>query len=241
MIQMRSSPAGREGKEMTRIIWTKHCLALKMTCWQLHHWDAGRDCFLSMKINVGRKEEDTKSVHSTSLIQRQVFIQKCVRSTLFGISVTHCILILNAKDGGDYFDTGSECHVILFWIWQENGSSLQFWQHGHVPEFCINKKKGVSIELLVLCALRWLGWGWTIDDPQENAQINVETIGLFLHHFVVLVVVIITCIAHKRDSFHLSLNKNCISVLLQMHRHYQFFSKWKLHAGRLINELSNTH
>ena len=64
----------------------------------------------------------------------------------------------------------------------EQSPILATWSR--LPEFCINKKKGVSIELLVLCALRWLGQGWTIDDLQENTQINVETIRLFLHHFV---------------------------------------------------------
>ena len=54
-----------------------------------------------------------------------------------------------------------------------------------LPEYRFNKKRGASIELLVLCALHLLGRGWTMDDLQENTQINVKTIRLFLHHFVI--------------------------------------------------------
>lgn len=57
-------------------------------------------------------------------------------------------------------------------------------QWSRLPEFRYNKKKGTSLELLVLCALRWLGRGWTMDDLQENTQINIETIRQFLHHFI---------------------------------------------------------
>ena len=36
----------------------------------------------------------------------------------------------------------------------------------------------------MLCVLRWLGWGWTIDDLHENTLINTETIRLFIQKFI---------------------------------------------------------
>ena len=57
-------------------------------------------------------------------------------------------------------------------------------QWSRLPEFRYNKKKGASIELLMLCVLRWLGRGWTIDDLHENTLINPETIRLFIQKFI---------------------------------------------------------
>ena len=37
----------------------------------------------------------------------------------------------------------------------------------------------------MLCALRWLGRGWTIDDLHENTLINPETIRLFIQQFII--------------------------------------------------------
>ena len=47
-----------------------------------------------------------------------------------------------------------------------------------------NKKDGAPIELLVLCVLRYLGRGWTIDCLHENTIINPETIRTFIHTFL---------------------------------------------------------
>ena len=58
-------------------------------------------------------------------------------------------------------------------------------QWSRLPEFRFNKKKGASIELLMLCVLRWLGRGWTIDDLHENTLINPETIRLFIQQFII--------------------------------------------------------
>ena len=41
-------------------------------------------------------------------------------------------------------------------------------QWSPLPEYRYNKRKGVSLELLVLSALRWLGRGWTMDDLHES-------------------------------------------------------------------------
>ena len=57
-------------------------------------------------------------------------------------------------------------------------------QWSRLPEYRYNKKKGASIELLVLCVLRWLGRGWTLDDLYENTMINPETIRLFIQQFI---------------------------------------------------------
>ena len=38
--------------------------------------------------------------------------------------------------------------------------------------------------MLVLCALRYLGRGWTIDDLNESTAIAHETIRSFIHKFI---------------------------------------------------------
>ena len=45
------------------------------------------------------------------------------------------------------------------------------------------KKKPVSLDLLILAVLWYLGRGWTIDDLVEATTISYETIRLFLHRF----------------------------------------------------------
>ena len=47
-----------------------------------------------------------------------------------------------------------------------------------------NKKKPTSLKLLILCVLRYLGRGWTIDDLEEVTVINPETIRIFIHRFI---------------------------------------------------------
>ena len=47
-----------------------------------------------------------------------------------------------------------------------------------------NKKQGAPIQLLVLCALRYLGRGWFLDDLAETVVISVETIRLFINKFI---------------------------------------------------------
>ena len=50
-----------------------------------------------------------------------------------------------------------------------------------------NKRKAIPLKLLVLCALRYLGRGWTTDDLEEATAVNEETIRLFLHKFITLI------------------------------------------------------
>jgi hypothetical protein len=38
--------------------------------------------------------------------------------------------------------------------------------------------------LLLLCALRYLGRGWTSDDLSENTAISEEVIRIFFHRFI---------------------------------------------------------
>ena len=47
-----------------------------------------------------------------------------------------------------------------------------------------NSKQGASIDLLVLCVLRYLGRGWRICDLNENVVINKETIRQFISKFI---------------------------------------------------------
>jgi len=45
--------------------------------------------------------------------------------------------------------------------------------------------EAAPIVLLVLCALRYLGRGWTFDDLTENTAISEEVIRVFFHQFIV--------------------------------------------------------
>ena len=59
---------------------------------------------------------------------------------------------------------------------------LEQWVDGSCKRY--NAKQGASIELLVLCVLRYLGRAWSICDLSENVVINKETIRLFINKFV---------------------------------------------------------
>ena len=47
-----------------------------------------------------------------------------------------------------------------------------------------NKQPTIPIELLVLCVLRYLSRGWTLDNLQEPTAINKETVRIFIHKFI---------------------------------------------------------
>ena len=47
-----------------------------------------------------------------------------------------------------------------------------------------NKKQGVPMDLLVLCALRYLGRGWLLDDLSETVVVSIETIRKFIKKFI---------------------------------------------------------
>lgn len=41
-----------------------------------------------------------------------------------------------------------------------------------------------AIPLLLVCALRYVGRGWTFDDLAENAAISEDTLRVFFHCFI---------------------------------------------------------
>ena len=47
-----------------------------------------------------------------------------------------------------------------------------------------NKRPTTPLALLILCALRYLGRGWTLDDLEEATAISRETIRKFIHIFL---------------------------------------------------------
>ena len=61
----------------------------------------------------------------------------------------------------------------LLSTWAESGATHRF-----------SGKKVYPMELLVLCALRYLGRSWTIDDLVESTAMNYETIRQFIHKFI---------------------------------------------------------
>ena len=72
-----------------------------------------------------------------------------------------------------YLDLVEQCkHSEHFEQWSENKFNK------------FNKRKPISLQLLVLCVLRYLGRGWTFDDLEEVTVINAETIRIFIHKFI---------------------------------------------------------
>ena len=75
----------------------------------------------------------------------------------------------------NYLELVEKCNDSpLFSQWNQN--PLQYRRQ--------NKKQGIPIELLVLCALRYLGRGWLIDDLAETVVVSPETVRLFISQFV---------------------------------------------------------
>ena len=46
------------------------------------------------------------------------------------------------------------------------------------------KFPAAPISLFLLCSLRYLGRGWTFDDPAENSAISLKLIYAFFHTFM---------------------------------------------------------
>ena len=46
------------------------------------------------------------------------------------------------------------------------------------------RRPATPLSLLVLCVLRYIGLGWTLDDLSENTGISEEVIRVFLHKFI---------------------------------------------------------
>jgi hypothetical protein len=55
------------------------------------------------------------------------------------------------------------------------------WQEGNVDAF---DRPASPLPLLILCALRYIGRGWTFDDLSENTGISEEIIRVFFHRFI---------------------------------------------------------
>ena len=68
----------------------------------------------------------------------------------------------------------------------KNSDLMEKWNKGDgVKVHAYNKKTTVPLGLLVLCALRYLGRGWTLDDLVENTGIGFETVRKFIHGFLI--------------------------------------------------------
>jgi hypothetical protein len=55
------------------------------------------------------------------------------------------------------------------------------WREGAVDAI---GQPAAPLPLLILCVLRYLGRGWTLDDLSENTGISEEVIRVFLHSFL---------------------------------------------------------
>ena len=62
-------------------------------------------------------------------------------------------------------------------------SQLRIWNGSNTVHY-YNGSTTIPMGLLVLCTLRYLGRGWTLDDLQENTAISRETVRNFIHKFI---------------------------------------------------------
>jgi hypothetical protein len=62
-------------------------------------------------------------------------------------------------------------HELLFKMWKERAVDVA-------------RQPATPLPLLILCALRYLGRGWTFDDLSENTGISEEVIRMFFHAFI---------------------------------------------------------
>ena len=74
-----------------------------------------------------------------------------------------------------------ESYLQLVGLCEQSGQ-FQQWLPDNINFY--NKKQPTPLKLLVLCVLRYLGRGWTIDDLYENTTISTETICKFIHRFL---------------------------------------------------------
>ena len=81
----------------------------------------------------------------------------------------------------DRFRLPYDCYLQLVEMCKESPILYQ-WVDNKSKRY--NTKQGASMELLVLCALRYLGRGWRICDLNEAVVINKETIRLFISKFL---------------------------------------------------------
>ena len=73
-----------------------------------------------------------------------------------------------------FLDLNQQCRSSdCFKQWTSGGTIRNF-----------NKKLITPLPLLLLCALQYLGRGWTFDNLQESTAINSETIRIFIHKFI---------------------------------------------------------
>ena len=55
------------------------------------------------------------------------------------------------------------------------------WREGNVDAL---HQPVTPLPLLILCALRYIGRGWTFDDLTENIGISEEIVRVFFHRFI---------------------------------------------------------
>ena len=63
----------------------------------------------------------------------------------------------------------------------EEDALFRRWREGAVDAI---GQPAAPLALLILCVLRYLGRGWTLDDLSENTGISEEVIRVFLHAFL---------------------------------------------------------
>ena len=76
------------------------------------------------------------------------------------------------------------CYLELVVLCEDEAVANGYMKRWKPGAAAANKKPAAPLKLLVLCALRYLGRGWTFDDLEECTAISQEVIRNFFHEFV---------------------------------------------------------
>jgi len=76
------------------------------------------------------------------------------------------------------------CYLELLDMCNEEASSGGFMSRWRPGSKSATNKPAAPMSLLLLCALRYLGRGWTLDDLEESTAISKEVIRKYIHAFI---------------------------------------------------------
>lgn len=101
-----------------------------------------------------------------------------------GITCTSSSRMSRMQGSIERFAVASECLTTAtrtWFHWRRSQFFFARWKQGKCDAV---HQESTPLSLLILCALRYLGRGWTFDDLSENTCISEEVIRIFFHQFI---------------------------------------------------------
>ena len=101
-----------------------------------------------------------------------------------GLACTLILRILITQDFTSFFGAVSEYHMPLFEELVSMAEESPLFARSSSGSTDVTGQEAAPLSLLILCALRCLGRGWTFDDLSENTGISAEVTRVLFHKFV---------------------------------------------------------